>query len=203
MVLDKRVLIIVSGSAMTLSCILFIVGNALPSWSSAKLDSAQINLLYNMLTQYDISVKDQTTSDETQVTIGLWRGCASILQLTACSNLLSSCTLRNGESLPLCQKMMAARAFVTIACIISGASAVCLFAYILQSINKYQKVLIISKILTFSSLVTGVIGIALGIVFATDNGGLPIKKSVSVGAILAILAVAMNLIGAVLSLLVR
>ncbi|CAF3669271.1 unnamed protein product [Rotaria socialis] len=183
MVLDKRVLIIVSGSAMTLSCILFIVGNALPSWSSAKLDSAQINLLYNMLTQYDISVKDQTTSDETQVTIGLWRGCASILQLTACSNLLSSCTLRNGESLPLCQKMMAARAFVTIACIISGASAVCLFAYILQ--------------------ITGVIGIALGIVFATDNGGLPIKKSVSVGAILAILAVAMNLIGAVLSLLVR
>ncbi|CAF2064200.1 unnamed protein product, partial [Rotaria magnacalcarata] len=171
--------------------------------SSAKLDLSGINLINNMLTQYDLSVKDKTPSDEIQVTIGLWRSCFSMLQSTKCLNIPSSCTLPNGESSSLCQKMMAARAFVTVACIISGASAICLFAYILQSINKYQKVIIISKILTFSSLLAGVIGITLGIVSTTDNGGLPIKISVSVGAILAILAVAINLIGAVLSLLVR
>ncbi|CAF4235834.1 unnamed protein product, partial [Rotaria magnacalcarata] len=149
--------------------------------SSAKLDLSGINLINNMLTQYDLSVKDKTPSDEIQVTIGLWRSCFSMLQSTKCLNIPSSCTLPNGESSSLCQKMMAARAFVTVACIISGASAICLFAYILQS----------------------VIGITLGIVSTTDNGGLPIKISVSVGAILAILAVAINLIGAVLSLLVR
>ena len=93
--------------------------------------------------------------------------------------------------------MLAARAFVTIACIMSAVSAPCLFAYLLQSADSNRIMSMISKILPFVSLIAGIIGVAVGIAFVTYQDHFKVHAA----AIVGIVAVVINLAGAFLALL--
>jgi hypothetical protein len=170
---------------------------------SADFGSVEIALINNHLTQLGWTGHLATELGSIKASAGLWRSCGSISGNTICSDLPSSCSLVIGESAGICHKMMAARAFVTIACIISGISAICLFACALQIINQNQRVIMISKALAIGSFVMGVIGLAIGIAVTTYTGILPIKASLSVAAILAIVAVVTNLLGTVLAMMIR
>lgn len=89
------------------------------------------------------------------------------------------------------------------ACIVSAVSAISLFACMLEVINKNKIVVVISKILTIVAFVMGIIGVTIGIVLATETGYLPIKASIDVAAILAIVALSINFIGAISTLIIH
>ncbi|CAF2955200.1 unnamed protein product [Rotaria sp. Silwood2] len=94
---------------------------------------------------------------------------------------------------------MAARAFITIACILSGLSVVCLVMCAVIKTDSNHIVFMISKALPFVSFVAGIIGLAVGIAFVTAPGG----RKISSAAFVGIAAVVINMIGAALALLIR
>ena len=129
---------------------------------------------------------------------GLWRACVSTEDETTCRKLPKTCSQELPENLPACNKMMVSRAFVTIACIISALSALCLFACAMIEQLRDRIVIMISKVLPIVSFIAGVIGVAVGIAF--------IILSISIGLLrylkqqsLGITAVAINAIGAILA----
>lgn len=131
---------------------------------------------------------------------GLWRACVSIGDERICSNLRSTCSGLSGDDLGFCSKMLASRAFLTIACIISGLSALCLIAYALISTDSNQAITLLSKIIPLVSFVAGLIGIAVGIAFITDP---LLKFKLSAAAIVGIIAVVINAIGAIFAFMIQ
>ena len=168
----------------------------------AGLSAAEID---DLLTQLGLSGNSGTDLVSIKFSVGLWRSCVSVPDNKVCVNGPdpSICSLITGETADVCHKMIAARAFITIACIISGISAVCFFARTLETINQNKMVIMTSMGLAIGSFVAGVIGLALGITATTATGSLPVKVSINAAAILAIIAVVINLIGAVLAVLTR
>jgi hypothetical protein len=96
--------------------------------------------------------------------------------------------------------MMVARAFVTIACILSALSALCLFACIITRTDLNRIMSIISNILPIVSFVAGLIGLSFGIAFIMT---FPVDFQMDVATILGITAVGINAIGAFVALMVR
>jgi len=146
--------------------------------------------------------RGSTNIDSVKSAIGLWRTCASASGITQCFNFPSTCLDELPEALPTCHKILVARAFVTIACIISPLSALCLILCAVISTDSNRIVITISKLLPFVSLVAGIIGVAVGIVFVTSSP-LPYSFKLSDAAFLGITAVVVNMIGAILALCVR
>jgi hypothetical protein len=126
---------------------------------------------------------------------GLWRACLSTEDETTCRELPKTCSQELPENLPACNKMMVARAFVTIACIISGLSALCLFARAMIESASRRIIIMISKVLPIVSFIAGVIGVAFGIAYILSTNGAKILEA----AILGITAVAINTIGSILA----
>ncbi|CAF1631779.1 unnamed protein product [Adineta ricciae] len=183
--MDKRFIMLASGGLMVIACIFYITSNALPSWflEPEHLSKAQFDLA--------------------ESSIGLWRVCLTVFGVHTCSDHVSSCESIKGEHANVCHKMLAARAFMTLACIFSAISATCLFACLLESINKNTNVITMIKIIPFVCFIMGIIGLALGISYTTVTGPEIISMSLGAGAILAIIAVILNLIGAILALIIR
>jgi hypothetical protein len=167
--------------------------------------SAEITGISNILTELGLSGNHGTEPVSIKTNIGLWRSCVSVPGNKMCSDGASPsmCSLVTGEAADICHKTMAARAFITIACIISGVSAICFFACALKTINQNKMAIMIGIALTISSFVAGVIGLGLGITVTTATGSLPIKASISSAAIIAIVAVVVNMLGTVLAVLTR
>ena len=102
----------------------------------------------------------------------------------------------------MCGKILAARAFVTLACIISGISII--FFCISAATNGKKRfiLLLIGKILAFLSLIMSIIGVAIGIIGTLDIlpetdfkwGGSPI---------IGIIGIVINFLAALVSLLVQ
>ncbi|CAF5086136.1 unnamed protein product, partial [Rotaria magnacalcarata] len=138
-------------------------------------------------------------SQSEKATIGLWRACISINGPTKCGNIISDCELYRGQAIQRCHKMIAARAFVTIACILSALSAVCIFTYIIIQTETNQILFMISKVLPILSFIAGIIGLAVGIAFITSSDSVKLSSATFVD----IVAVAINVIGAILAVLVR
>ncbi|CAF3741629.1 unnamed protein product [Rotaria socialis] len=126
-------------------------------------------------------------------TIGLWQGCISIPGYTQCSALV--CLLPGSTP---CIKNGAARAFVTLACIFSAVAALCLLASaILTDLSKLLAMMV--KIVPFSSLLVGVIGVGVGINLVTYKT----VFSIGAAAIVGILALILNLAGTILAFLIQ
>jgi hypothetical protein len=94
--------------------------------------------------------------------------------------------------------MMASRAFITIACIISALSALCLFACGVISKDSDQVLIIIGKFLLIVSFIAGLIGVAVGIAFVTNS---PIEHALAASGIIGIIAVIINAITAVVAII--
>ena len=137
-------------------------------------------------------------SEEGEATFGLWQGCASTSIAKVC---LDICPVTSYDSGP-CPKTIAARAFVTLACILSGISALCLFACAVTGDNTNRTLLLAGKGLVFVCLVMGIIGVAVGISGAIDIGAAN-KLDVGAAAIIGIVALIFNLGGAIVSLLIK
>jgi len=146
--------------------------------------------------------RGSATIESVKSTVGLWRTCVSSDDTTKCLKLALTCSQETSESLPACNEMMVSRAFTTIACIISALSALCLFACAIIRTDSNRIVMIISKILPLISLVAGVIGVAVGIAFINNSTPL-LDYEIDVAAIMGITAVAINVIGALFTLMIR
>jgi hypothetical protein len=123
--------------------------------------------------------------------LGLWKICLTRSGQSLCISL--SCDNFKYDSSGQCTKMIFARSLITVACISSGIAALFLLMFLIQGANPKPGLLRLSKGFPFGSLLTAIIGTGTGIAFATYQSEL----SVSVAAILAIIAIIANLIGAI------
>ena len=131
---------------------------------------------------------------------GLWRGCSTVPGAAFCLDTVSSCPSELPPSLvAICHKMIAAKAFMTLACLLSAFSALCIFSNLTNNTNSNSMMIMICRLLPVLCFVCGIIGVGLGIAYITDQELLKI----STAAILGIAAVVLNLIGAVLTVLIR
>lgn len=112
------------------------------------------------------------------------------------------CPDKENDVNEVCGKIIAARAFLTMACIISGLSVIFLCISAALDGRRRTIVLVIGKILVFLSLVMSIIGVALGIIGAMDvNPDFNFKWGGS--PIVAIIGIVINFLGALGSLLVQ
>lgn len=130
--------------------------------------------------------------------MGLWKGCGTVYDTLACGNLVCLSTSLGGSD-SQCAKMLTARTFVTIACIMSILSVIFLFARLVESADSNRIVILISKSLPLITLIAGIIGVAVGIAFVTYKDALKINAA----AILGIVALVINLVGAILAAIIR
>lgn len=138
------------------------------------------------------------TAEGVDVTTGLWKGCVSTLGVQACTSVKCNDNMPSST----CSKLLAGRAFMTLACIISAVSALCFLLSIFLSDGMRSAVLVIGKGLAFVCLAMGIIGVAIGIVAITD-GQLGNGIALGAGSIIGIVALIVNLFGVVLSIVVK
>ncbi len=102
-----------------------------------------------------------------------------------------------------CNKILSARAFLTLACILSGiATTASIISCAVTGDTTPRLLLLTTKILAFACLLTGIIGVALG-VNATMTAASDIKLRLGDAAIIGIVGIGINLIGAIATLLVK
>jgi len=125
---------------------------------------------------------------------GLWKVCSPVWNLgQLCFDIQNEGT-----------KLLAARAFVTLACIMSGFSALLLFASVATADNIRRILLIAGKGLAFTYLIMGIIGIAVGINVTTDTKGeFGTQLSWGASAIIGVIAIVLNFCGAIVSVLIK
>ena len=106
---------------------------------------------------------------------------------------------------------MAARAFVTISCILWAFTILSILSMLSIEKNFKRHVSLVAKGLAIACLTSGIIGVALGIHFsveilnllAAELGIQGLKSKISVSSILAIIALVFNLAGAVATFFIR
>jgi hypothetical protein len=141
-------------------------------------------------------------SEGYELKIGLWQSCETDPNIgQVCVGI--TCPQQD-DTTNICSRLLAARAFVTLACIISGFSALLLFACVATGDNTRRILLIAGKALAFVCLVMGIIGIAVGINVTTDtNGEFGIQLSWGASAIIGVIAIVLNFFGAIVSVLIK
>jgi len=138
---------------------------------------------------------------EYEFTIGLWKNCTTIMDLEQqCFSV--KCPQNDGDTTDFCNKILAARAFVILACIMSGISALFLFSIGATSDNKKQIALMAAKGLAFACLIMGIIGVAVAINGTTETARAT-KLNWGAAAILGIIAIILNLCGAIATVLIK
>jgi hypothetical protein len=125
-------------------------------------------------------------------TLGLWQECVSLSGSSVCAAFDCSAVSQYSASSG-CSQYLAARAFMTLACIMSALSAICLVVYIFIGDKIPSIILLATKILVGVSLLTGIIGVGVGI-NATSSG---IGASVGAAAIVGIVGLILNLAGSI------
>ncbi|CAF3393165.1 unnamed protein product [Rotaria socialis] len=168
MSLNLRLLAITAGVLVGVSFIFFTVSNAVPIWSKVNIE-------------------------DTESTIGLWKRCRSTDGHKECHDIeCSSSNDMNND----CGKRLAARAFVTLACIFSGISTICLLVCAVTGDNTSKTMLLAAKGLVIVCLVMGVIGIGIGI--DVHHRNLPIQNlKLGAAAIIGIVAIILNFFAAI------
>ena len=146
---------------------------------------------------------------------GLWKACLTVLDASVCGNIdcpasssssSSSLSTTYGSS-ETCGKFMAARAFLTLTCILTPFIGAGFFLWAFLSERLPSVVLWILKISIFACLVLGIIGVAIGIAVTLK----PYESSLTTttvltigpGAIVGIIAIILNLIAGILGAIVR
>jgi hypothetical protein len=141
-------------------------------------------------------LNEQELADIKSMTIayGLWQYCGSVNSMSACVSMDSVVLPSNINA-----QMLAARAFITIACILSGIATVCVVVCGFVKEDSSGILVRLAKVLPFATLVGGIIGVAVGIVYAIPSSVLRI----GVASILGIIALVFNLIGAIVVLFIK
>jgi len=136
-----------------------------------------------------------------EYTSGLWQSCETSPDTKSCVSV--KCPSEVSGSTSVCSKILAARAFMTLACIISGIAAICSFACAVTKDSTNRILLLGTKGLVFLCLVMGIIGVAVGI-NATLNSGLDeIGFKLGAAAIVGIVAIIINFGGAIAALFIK
>ena len=191
----KPILIVASGLTMFIAFILYAVSNGLSSWWVPTQKNWVVTWLVHR--ESDVShlfFRGKLVGVAPQQA-GLWRACRLIYDQWVCGNLI--CADPTGAGASICAKMYAARTFVTLACIFSILSAICLLARLVEKIGSNRVLGLLVKGLPVLSLLMGIIGVPIGIVFIVKDA----EFQIAAGSILAIVALVINLIGAVLAAL--
>jgi len=136
-----------------------------------------------------------------ETTIGLWQGCVTTPDEKSCESI--PCPSEQSGAASLCSKILAARAFMTLACIISGITAVCSFACAVTKDNTNRILLLATKGLVFVCLVTGIIGVAVGSNASLNYGGGEGEFKLGAAAIVGIVAIIINFGGAIAALFIK
>ncbi|UJR11502.1 hypothetical protein I4U23_015683 [Adineta vaga] len=170
---NPRLLCIVAAGLFGLACLFYILSNALPSWATSSGTGESLSF-------------------------GLWQGCVTILNQKTCLAIQCSTT----EGFTPCAKLYAARAFVTIACLMAAVTVVILLLNARNQDISNKTLLMGTKALAFFCLLMGIIGVAVGI-SAYMVGDSRVKPSLGVGAILGIIGIVVNLAGAIVTVLIR
>ncbi|CAF1529840.1 unnamed protein product [Rotaria sp. Silwood1] len=158
----------------------------------------QITMRYVIATSMT-DLLGKASSESEEFTIGLWRLCISDSDIKTCFDL--ECSLTSEES-STCRKIIAARAFVTLACILSGISIICLIIYTMKRDSTFAMLLLVTKGLVVACLIMGIIGVAVGIDATVNIGGL-IKLDLGAAAAIGIVAIILNFIGTIITLLIK
>jgi hypothetical protein len=95
--------------------------------------------------------------------------------------------------------MQTARAFITIACILSAVTTACVVGCAFVKEDSNGILIRLAKVLSFVTLVGGIIGVAVGISHAIPHS----LVRISVAAILGIIALVFNLASAIVVLLIK
>ncbi|UJR15553.1 hypothetical protein I4U23_002492 [Adineta vaga] len=132
--------------------------------------------------------------------IGLWQFCFSIYDDSNCDSV--ECSSNNGNA-GLCSRIVAGRAFMTLACILSGICTICLFICAVLGENVHRLVLVGSEILAFVCVILGIIGVGVGGSISTLLSGNGIQYSFGAAAIIGVIAIIINLAGAILTLFIK
>ncbi|CAF1420138.1 unnamed protein product [Adineta ricciae] len=113
---------------------------------------------------------------------GLWQDCLKTGAKLVCKSLP---TARAKD------KVLAARAFMTVSCILSSSSAVSVLLIAFVNENLKKNISVLAKGLVVASVIGGIIGVSLGISITVDA----LNAGASVGAsfILAIIALVFNI----------
>ncbi|CAF1247813.1 unnamed protein product [Adineta steineri] len=125
-------------------------------------------------------------------TVGLWKLCVKIEGTSECV----------GDGSKVDDKTMATRAFITICCILAPLSAISILSIILVNENLKKRMSLLAKVLAIASAISGIIGVGLGISMVVDIIKIS-NATMGVSCILAIVAVALNLVGAVITFLIK
>ncbi|CAF2161294.1 unnamed protein product [Rotaria magnacalcarata] len=124
--------------------------------------------------------------DTNVYSIGLWQACYP-----------GSC-IKLDDFLPIESKLLAARAFMTLACIVTPFAAGCLIFVIVM--NKFESLFLwIGKGLSSVSFIFGLIGMATGI----SSFNSPIGGTLGAAAGVSIVGVILNFIGAIVAGFIR
>ncbi len=132
-------------------------------------------------------------------TAGIWKICITVIKTTEC--LAISCG-KGGVDFGVCDKTIAAKILLTCTCIIAAISALCFFLVAQKSENINQKLLLTMKILVFISLIMGIISVS-AVIIATRSTIPQLKLRLGVSAYLGIIAIIINLIGAIIAVLIK
>ncbi|CAF1206073.1 unnamed protein product [Adineta steineri] len=153
--------------------VLYITANALPIWV--------------------------TGSDESGTgSAGLWKVCGKLEGIPICA----SYPMRVDD------KTMATRAFITMCCILAPLSFISILSIILVNENLKKHMALLAKVLAIASAISGIIGVGLGISRVADTfkfaAAMKVENAtMGVSCILAIIALALNLVGAVITFLIK
>lgn len=129
--------------------------------------------------------------------VGLWKYCTSDAFLHTCQDI----PILN-DNTGIFTKIQTARAFVTLACILSGISMLSLIASAFMGDQVHKRFLWIIKGLCSASIVVGIVSVAIAAASLKHNA-LSSQISIEYATILAITAVIMNVIGTIVAIFIR
>ncbi|UJR15554.1 hypothetical protein I4U23_002493 [Adineta vaga] len=170
-----QIISIIAGMIFGITFTLYTVSNAVPEWTK-------------------ISIEDGTERS------GLWRACTTYPYRSECHAL--ACPAHRDDA-GFCKRIIAGRAFMTLACIISGVITICFLISAAIS-DRYNRLLLVpAKILGFVCLIMGIIGVGVGGSISQLLRQSGNEFTFGVGAIVGVVAIIINFFGAIIVLFAK
>ncbi|UJR38648.1 hypothetical protein I4U23_031314 [Adineta vaga] len=132
-----------------------------------------------------------STAESFKYTYGLWKICRLEGSTNICRNLPSKVD----------DKTMSMRAFITICCILSPLSVASILSILCINEDLKKKIFLLAKGLAIATLICGIIGVSIAISVVVENNKLGGKMGIS--CILAIIALVLNLAGAITTFFIK
>lgn len=141
------------------------------------------------ITEYDIPMR-----------AGLWEACRLDPYLgSQCSSI--KCPYIEFAPISSCNRTIAARAFVTLACIASALSVIFILSITIDDTTK-KSVLIFGRIFAIASLIFGIVGVAVARNLIIVTGSIHNLRWGS-SSIMGLIAIIINFVGALTSFLIK